>query len=118
MSLLEEDYTFGIAVDQVLATQKPGATVVTNWSTSHMLQDIASAHHANLRRAPTGEVYTATEAAHYSAAIAGEGSCAGVIDPRVGMGRDVLRSDLAYSGRAGLQDKAPHGGGGGIAPVL
>lgn len=87
---LEEDYTFGIAVDQVLASRGKGCTVVTNWSTSQMLEDIAEAHHANLRRAPTGEVYTATEANHYGAAIAGEGSCAGVIDPRVGPGRDVL----------------------------
>jgi len=55
-----------------------------------MLDDVAMAHHANLRRAPTGEVYTATEAYHFGAVIAGEGSCAGVIDPRVGMGRDVL----------------------------
>lgn len=87
---LEEDYTFAIAVDQVLDTAPPGSTVVTNWSTSQMLDDIAAAHHANLRRAPTGEVHTATEAAHYRAAVAGEGSCAGVIDPRVGLGRDVL----------------------------
>ena len=87
---LEEDYTFGIAVDHVLGQSPPGSTVVTNWSTSQMLYDIARSHHANLRRAPTGEVYTADEAAHYCAAVAGEGSCAGVIDPRVGMGRDVL----------------------------
>jgi phosphomannomutase len=87
---LEEDYTFGISVDQVLSTAPAGSTVVTNWSTSQMLFDICNEHHANLRRAPTGEVYTATDAAHYCAAIAGEGSCAGVIDPRVGLGRDVL----------------------------
>ena len=87
---LEEDYTFAIAVDQVLENTPPGSTVVTNWSTSQMLHDVARAHHANLRRAPTGEVYTACEALHYRAAIAGEGSCAGVIDPRVGMGRDCL----------------------------
>jgi phosphomannomutase len=55
-----------------------------------MVKDICSAHHANLRRVPTGEVYTASDAMHFHAALAGEGSCAGVIDPRVGMGRDVL----------------------------
>lgn len=87
---LEEDYTFAIAVDQVLASAPKGSTVVTNWSTSQMLFDIANARHANLRRAPVGEVYTASEALHYAAAVAGEGSCAGVIDPRVGMGRDCL----------------------------
>lgn len=87
---LEEDYTFAIAVDQVLGTLSEGRTVVTNWSTSQMVKDICSAHHANLRRVPTGEVYTASDAKHFHAAIAGEGSCAGVIDPRVGMGRDVL----------------------------
>ncbi|MFA6240509.1 MAG: hypothetical protein WC655_06250, partial [Candidatus Hydrogenedentales bacterium] len=87
---LEEDYTFAIAVDQVLGTLSQGRTVVTNWSTSQMVKDICSAHHANLRRVPTGEIYTASDAKHFHAAIAGEGSCAGVIDPRVGMGRDVL----------------------------
>lgn len=87
---LEEDYTFAIAVDQVLDTSPEGSTVVSNWSTSQMLDDVAQAHHANLRRAPTGEVHTTSEAIHYHAAIAGEGSCAGVIDPRVGPGRDVL----------------------------
>jgi len=87
---LEEDYTFAIAVDHVLTVLPPGRTVVTNWSTSQMIKDICSTHHANLRRAPTGEVYTASDALHFHAAVAGEGSCAGVIDPRVGMGRDVL----------------------------
>ncbi len=87
---LEEDYTFAITVDQVLGTMPPGRTVVTNWSTSQMIKDICSQHHANLRRAPTGEVYTSSDAMHFHAALAGEGSCAGVIDPRVGLGRDVL----------------------------
>jgi phosphomannomutase len=87
---LEEDYTFAIAVDQVLANAPQGSTVVTNWSTSQTLYDVASSHNANLRRAPTGEVYTAGEALQFRAAIAGEGSCAGVIDPRVGLGRDCL----------------------------
>jgi len=87
---LAEDYTIAIAVDQVLSASPPGSTVVTNWSTSQALYDITRSHHAILRRVPTGEVYTAGEALHCGAAIAGEGSCAGVIDPRVGMGRDVL----------------------------
>ena len=89
-SPLEEDYTFAIAVDRVLGDMPEGQTVVTNWSTSQMIKDICSAHHANLRRVPTGEVYTASDAMHFHAALAGEGSCAGVIDPRVGMGRDTL----------------------------
>jgi phosphomannomutase len=87
---LEEDYTFAIAVDEVLANSSPGRTVVTNWSTSQMIKDICSMHHANLRRVPTGEVYTSSDAMYFHATLAGEGSCAGVIDPRVGMGRDVL----------------------------
>lgn len=87
---LDEDLTFAIAVDQALSTYPHGQTVVTNWSTSQMIKDICSAHHANLRRVPTGEVFTSSDALHFHAAIAGEGSCAGVIDPRVGMGRDVL----------------------------
>jgi phosphomannomutase len=86
----EDDLTFAIAVDHVLATLPPGRTVVTNWSTSQVIKDICSAHHANLRRVPTGEVFTSSDALHFHAALAGEGSCAGVIDPRVGMGRDVL----------------------------
>jgi len=87
---LEEDYTFAIAVDEVLGNASPGCTVVTNWSTSQMIKDICSKHHANLRRVPTGEVYTSSDAMYFHATLAGEGSCAGVIDPRVGMGRDVL----------------------------
>lgn len=87
---LEEDYTFAIAVNRVLGVMPEGRTVVTNWSTSQMIKDICSEHHANLRRVPTGEVYTASDAMHFHAALAGEGSCAGVIDPRVGMGRDTL----------------------------
>ncbi len=87
---LEEDYTFAIAVDHVLGVLPHGRTVVTNWSTSQMIKDICRSHHANLRRVPTGEVYTASDALHFRAVIAGEGSCAGVIDPRVGMGRDLL----------------------------
>ena len=87
---LEEDYTFAVAVDDVLSGLPPGQTVVTNWSTSQMIKDICSSQHANLRRVPTGEVYTASDALHFHAAVAGEGSCAGVIDPRIGMGRDVL----------------------------
>jgi len=87
---LDEDLTFAITVDQALSTYPHGQTVVTNWSTSQMIKDICSAHHANLRRVPTGEVFTSGDALHFHAAIAGEGSCAGVIDPRVGMGRDVL----------------------------
>jgi len=87
---LENDYTFAVAVDHVLNGLPHGRTVVTNWSTSQMIKDICTAHHANLRRVPTGEIYTASDALHYHASIAGEGSCAGVIDPRVGMGRDTL----------------------------
>ncbi len=87
---LEEDYTFAISVDEVLGNSLPGCTVVTNWSTSQMIKDICSKHHANLRRVPTGEVYTSSDAMYFHATLAGEGSCAGVIDPRVGMGRDVL----------------------------
>ena len=87
---LEEDYTLAVTVDRVLADLPHGQTVVTNWSTSQMVKDIYSMHHANLRRVPTGEVYTASDAMHFRAALAGEGSCAGVIDPRVGMGRDLL----------------------------
>jgi phosphomannomutase len=89
-TVLEEDYTFAIAVDEVLGQAPPGRTVVTNWSTSQMIKDICATHHANLRRVPTGEVYTSSDAIHYHATIAGEGSCAGVIDPRVGVGRDAL----------------------------
>lgn len=87
---LEEDYTFAIVVDHVLSVMPPGRTVVTNWATSQMIKDICSSRHANLRRVPTGEVYTSSDALHFHAAIAGEGSCAGIIDPRVGLGRDML----------------------------
>ena len=87
---LEEDYTFAVAVDHVLSVMPHGRTVVTNWATSQMIKDLCRRHHANLRRVPTGEIHTSSDALHFRAAIAGEGSCAGVIDPRVGMGRDML----------------------------
>lgn len=112
---LEEDYTLAIAVDQALRAFPSGSTVVTNWGTSQMIKDIASRHHANLRRVPTGEVYTASDALTFRAVIAGEGSCGGVIDPRVGMGRDTLvaiwhtLARLAYSGKSlyAIQDGYP-----------
>lgn len=81
-----EDYTLALAVRLVLR-HRPG-TVVTNLSTSRLLDDVAEAAGAELERAPVGEINVARRMQQVGATIGGEGN-GGVILPDVHLTRDA-----------------------------
>jgi phosphomannomutase len=81
-----EDYTLAFAARAVLA-RKPGA-VVTNLSTSLVLDDAARAYGQRVERAPVGEANVVERMALRGAVIGGEGN-GGVILPDVHLGRDA-----------------------------
>lgn len=81
-----EDYTLALAVRAVLPA-RPGA-VVTNLSTSKVVQDAARDHGAEFRFAPVGEVNVALAMRDARATIGGEGN-GGVILPELHLGRDA-----------------------------
>jgi len=81
-----EDYTLAIACRVVLAKQ-PG-TVVTNLSTSRVIDDVAAEAGAAVLRAPVGEVNVAVKMRDVGAVVGGEGN-GGVILPALHLGRDA-----------------------------
>jgi phosphomannomutase len=81
-----EDYTLALASKVVLA-RRPG-NVVTNLSTSRILDDIAREQGRSVIRAPVGEVNVATRMRSEKAAVGGEGN-GGVILPEAHLGRDA-----------------------------
>lgn len=81
-----EDYTLAMAVRAVLPS-RPGR-VVTNLSTSKVVQDAAHDHGAEFRFAPVGEVNVALAMREAGATIGGEGN-GGVILPELHLGRDA-----------------------------
>ncbi|HWK89377.1 MAG TPA: phosphoglucosamine mutase, partial [Longimicrobium sp.] len=81
-----EDYTLALASSLVLR-HRPG-TVVTNLSTSRLLDDVAGAAGARLVRAPVGEINVARRMQTEDATIGGEGN-GGVILPDVHLTRDA-----------------------------
>ena len=81
-----EDWTLALAADVVLS-RTPG-TVVTNLSTSRILDDVASRHGGRVERAPVGEVNVAVKMRAVGAVIGGEGN-GGVILPDLHLGRDA-----------------------------
>ncbi|MQA89994.1 MAG: phosphoglucosamine mutase [Gemmatimonas sp.] len=83
---LGEDYTLALATRLVLR-HRPG-TVVTNLSTSRLLDDVAHASGARLDRAPVGEINVARRMQELDATIGGEGN-GGVILPDVHLARDA-----------------------------
>jgi phosphomannomutase len=80
-----EDLTLALAADLVLR-HNPGP-VVTNLSTSRVLQDVAEAAGATLYRSPVGEINVARAMQQVRAVIGGEGN-GGVILPDVHLTRD------------------------------
>jgi phosphomannomutase len=80
-----EEYTLAICVDHVLR-RTPGA-VVTNCSTSRMIEDVARKHEVHFHRSAVGEANVVDMMLKFDAVIGGEGN-GGVIDPRVGLVRD------------------------------
>jgi phosphomannomutase len=81
-----EDYTLALAAKVVLRYRE--GPVVTNLSTSRIVDDIAQEQNRKVIRAPVGEVNVATRMRSEKAAIGGEGN-GGVILPDLHLGRDA-----------------------------
>ena len=81
-----EDYTLAFAVRAALAHRK--GPVVTNLSTSLVVDDAARAFGVTVDRAPVGEANVVARMAALGAVIGGEGN-GGVILPEVHLGRDA-----------------------------
>jgi phosphomannomutase len=81
-----EDYTLALAVRLVLR-HRPG-TVVTNLSTSRVVEDAAAERGARVVRAPVGEVNVAVRMREEGSPIGGEGN-GGVILGELHLGRDA-----------------------------
>ncbi len=81
-----EDYTLAFAVRAVLPS-RPGS-VVTNLSTSKVVQDAAQDGGARFQFAPVGEVNVALAMRDAGSTIGGEGN-GGVILPELHLGRDA-----------------------------
>ena len=81
-----EDYTLALATRVVLRHRK--GAVVTNLSTSRIVDDMAAEHGVTVTRAPVGEVNVALKMKEVGAVIGGEGN-GGVILPELHLGRDA-----------------------------
>src|SRR5215210_104525 len=98
-----EDYTLALAAKLVLRHRR--GPVVTNLSTSLLVEDVAREAGVEAIRAPVGEVNVATRMRSENAPIGGEGN-GGVILPEVHLGRDapigaaLILQLLAEEGRA------------------
>jgi phosphomannomutase len=81
-----EDYTLALAARAVLKHRK--GPVVTNLSTSRVVEDVAAAAGVPCLLAPVGEVNVAVKMREAGAVIGGEGN-GGVILPELHLGRDA-----------------------------
>jgi phosphomannomutase len=81
-----EDYTLALATRVVLRHRT--GPVVTNLSTSRIVDDMAAERGAQVLRAPVGEVNVALAMREAKAVIGGEGN-GGVILPELHLGRDA-----------------------------
>jgi phosphomannomutase len=81
-----EDYTLALAAKLVLRHREGG--IVTNLSTSRIVDDIANEQNRRVIRAPVGEVNVATRMRTEKAPIGGEGN-GGVILSELHLGRDA-----------------------------
>jgi phosphomannomutase len=81
-----EDYTLAFAVREVL--DRRSGVVVTNLSTSLVVEDAAREHNAIVERAPVGEANVAALMKSVDAVIGGEGN-GGVMLPDLHLGRDA-----------------------------
>jgi phosphomannomutase len=81
-----EDYTLALAAKVVLRSRE--GPVVTNLSTSRILDDIVGQQNRRVIRAPVGEVNVATRMRSEGAPVGGEGN-GGVIVTELHLGRDA-----------------------------
>ena len=96
-----EDYTLAFAVRAVLAHER--GAVVTNLSTSLVVDDAARVYGSMVERAPVGEANVVDRMVARGAVIGGEGN-GGVILPAVHLGRDApVAAALTLSLLAGLE---------------
>lgn len=84
---LGEEYTLALATDFVLSKRK--GDVVTNFSTSQIIDDIAKKYNAKVHRTKVGEIYVAQKLKKLKGIIGGEGN-GGVILPEFHPVRDAL----------------------------
>ena len=84
---LGEEYTLALSTELVLSKEK--GVVVTNVSTSRLVDWVASRHGAEVLRTPIGEAHVVRAMLQRRAVIGGEGN-GGVILPRVHPTRDSL----------------------------
>lgn len=82
---LSEELTLALASDYYL--EKHPGLVVTNLSSSRLLDDVAARHGSQVLRTKVGEVNVGEAMQNHQAVIGGEGN-GGVIVPAVGWGRD------------------------------
>lgn len=80
-----EEYTLALAIQHVVSNN-PGP-IVLNMSTSLVSEDVARAAGCTVYRSKVGEAHVAEKMIKHEAILGGEGN-GGVIDPRVGYGRD------------------------------
>jgi phosphomannomutase len=87
---LGEDLTLALCADVVLrrATGDAAGPVVTNLSTSRVVEDVAAAHGVACFRAPVGEINVARRMAAEGAVVGGEGN-GGIILPALHLTRDA-----------------------------
>jgi phosphomannomutase len=85
---LGEEATLALCAEMILRRGDPGP-VVTNFSTSMMIEEIAARHGRVVHRTGIGQAYITEAALNYGAAIAGEGS-GGVVFPRLNFAHDSL----------------------------
>jgi phosphomannomutase len=81
-----EDFTLALAARLVLRHRK--GPLVTNLSTSRIMEDVAAAAGSRVIRSPVGEINVAVRMRDEKAPIGGEGN-GGVILPEVHLGRDA-----------------------------
>jgi phosphomannomutase len=108
-----EEYTLALGAMALLSRgTENAATLVTNLSTSRMLDDVAAQYGARVLRTPVGEANVVETMKREGALAGGEGN-GGVIWPRVAYVRDSL-SAMALT----LWLLSPQGGGRGTARRL
>jgi phosphomannomutase len=95
-SAIPEDYTLALVAEYILSTFSTRLTshpytkmVVTNLSTSRMIEDVAERYGAQIVRTRIGEVNVSEYMKDNNAVIGGEGN-GGIIYPEVVLGRDSL----------------------------
>ena len=82
-----EDMSIVLAAEYILGMVK--GPVVTNLSTTSLLEHVCQTHGCTLYRTPVGEAHVVEKMQKTKAVFGGEGN-GGIIDPRINMTRDAL----------------------------